>query len=101
MQGVALRCPLIARRWLAVVALGCVVLAVPVRAEVWGYVDDKGQAHLSDHQLDTRYALFFRGDAGTNSAASKAGPQAEPERAPALVQPAALRRYEQMIEQHA
>jgi len=84
-----------------VLALGCVLAVAPVRAEVWGYVDDKGEAHLSDHQLDTRYTLFFRGDAGTNSATQRVGPQVEPEKAPAVVQPAALRRYEQMIEQHA
>ena len=53
---------MIACRWLGVLALGCVLAVAPVRAEVWGYVDDKGEAHLSDHQLDTRYTLFFRGD---------------------------------------
>ena len=30
----------------------------PCAADIWGFVDDKGVAHLSDHQVDTRYFLF-------------------------------------------
>ena len=30
----------------------------PCAADIWGYVDDKGVAHLSDHQVDARYFLF-------------------------------------------
>ena len=33
----------------------------PARAEVWGYVDDKGVAHFAAEQVDERYELFFRG----------------------------------------
>ena len=33
----------------------------PARAEVWGYVDDKGVAHFAAERLDERYELFFRG----------------------------------------
>lgn len=32
----------------------------PAAADIWGYVDDKGVAHLSDHQVDERYFLFKR-----------------------------------------
>ncbi len=35
--------------------------AESVRADVWGYVDDKGVAHFSAERLDERYQLFFRG----------------------------------------
>jgi soluble lytic murein transglycosylase-like protein len=31
------------------------------RAEVWGYVDDKGVAHFAAEKVDERYELFFRG----------------------------------------
>jgi soluble lytic murein transglycosylase-like protein len=31
------------------------------RAEVWGYVDDKGTAHFAAEKLDERYELYFRG----------------------------------------
>nr|WP_227820537.1 lytic transglycosylase domain-containing protein [Ramlibacter tataouinensis] len=37
------------------------VLAAPVRAEVWGYVDEKGVPHFASEKLDQRYELFFRG----------------------------------------
>jgi soluble lytic murein transglycosylase-like protein len=36
-------------------------LSSPARAEVWGYVDDKGIAHFAAEKLDERYELFFRG----------------------------------------
>jgi hypothetical protein len=32
----------------------------PARADVWGYVDDRGVAHFSSERLDERYELFFR-----------------------------------------
>lgn len=35
--------------------------AAPARAEVWGYVDEKGVAHFAAEKLDERYELFFRG----------------------------------------
>ena len=31
------------------------------RAEVWGYVDARGVAHLAAEKLDDRYELFSRG----------------------------------------
>ncbi len=38
------------------------MLAAPsAKADVWGYVDDKGVAHFSVERLDERYQLFFRG----------------------------------------
>jgi soluble lytic murein transglycosylase-like protein len=32
-----------------------------VRAEVWGYVDADGMAHVATEKLDDRYQLFFKG----------------------------------------
>ena len=34
------------------------VIAQPARADIWGYVDEHGVAHLSDSQVNTRYFLF-------------------------------------------
>lgn len=34
----------------------------PVRADVWGYVDNNGVAHFSAVRVDDRYELFLRGD---------------------------------------
>jgi soluble lytic murein transglycosylase-like protein len=33
-------------------------ISAPCAADIWGYVDDKGVAHLSDHQVNERYFLF-------------------------------------------
>jgi soluble lytic murein transglycosylase-like protein len=36
-------------------------VASAVRAEVWGYVDADGIAHIATEKLDDRYQLFFKG----------------------------------------
>jgi soluble lytic murein transglycosylase-like protein len=46
---------LLAAAWLALALLPL------ARAEVWGYVDEKGVAHFAAEQLDERYELFYRG----------------------------------------
>lgn len=47
-------------RTLAVLLLA-LVLSSAARADVWGYVDEKGVAHFAAERLDGRYQLFFRG----------------------------------------
>jgi hypothetical protein len=42
-------------------ALALAGVAPIVRAEVWGYVDEKGVAHFASEKVDERYELFFRG----------------------------------------
>lgn len=32
------------------------------RAEVWGYIDEKGVPHFASVRVDARYELFFKGD---------------------------------------
>jgi hypothetical protein len=44
---------------LAAALLGAVV--VPARADVWGFVDEKGVAHFAPEKVDERYELFFKG----------------------------------------
>jgi soluble lytic murein transglycosylase-like protein len=41
----------------AALALGCVT----AHAEVWGYIDEQGRAHVATKPLDERYRLFFKG----------------------------------------
>ena len=53
----ARRAPL--ARWALVVA-AALLLAGPLHADVWGYVDEKGVAHFSSDKVDDRYELFFR-----------------------------------------
>ena len=44
--------------WWAVLLLA---LALPARAELWGYVDAAGVAHFAPRKLDTRYAAVLGG----------------------------------------
>jgi len=48
-------------RLLAAAALACALLPAAARAEVWGYVDERGVAHFATEQVDERYELFYRG----------------------------------------
>jgi hypothetical protein len=52
-------------RWFAgsLVAAVLAVGAAAAHADVWGYVDEHGAAHVADRQVDERYRLFFRGPA--------------------------------------
>jgi len=51
-------------RALAAAACLCAALlslaAPPSAADIWGYVDEQGVAHLADHQVNERYFLFKR-----------------------------------------
>ena len=53
-------------RWRAVMGGTAVVLAAllaapaPARADVWGYVDEKGVPHFASERVDERYELFYR-----------------------------------------
>jgi soluble lytic murein transglycosylase-like protein len=53
---------------LATAALAA-ALATPARAEVWGYVDEKGTPHFASEKIDERYELFF----GNEPEAARAG----------------------------
>ena len=46
--------------WLGLFLL--LFLNSPARAEVWGFIDEKGASHFAAEQLDPRYELFFRGN---------------------------------------
>jgi soluble lytic murein transglycosylase-like protein len=48
------------RKQLAALALSIGLLPL-AHADIYGFVDDKGVAHLSAEKLDERYQLFFRG----------------------------------------
>ncbi len=44
----------------AAVLLG-LIASTAARADVWGYVDERGVAHFSSERVDERYVLFFKG----------------------------------------
>jgi soluble lytic murein transglycosylase-like protein len=57
------------------VAAALLALAPLARAEVWGFVDDKGVAHFAAEKLDARYELFFRGGESFDTAQGLAMPR--------------------------
>jgi soluble lytic murein transglycosylase-like protein len=56
----------ICRRLPAVLLFACAACAQPSFAEVWGYVDADGTAHVATEKLDERYQLFFKGPTNTD-----------------------------------
>lgn len=49
---------MLSRPALAASVLLPLLAAAPARADLWGWVDERGRAHLADHQVDARYMLF-------------------------------------------
>ncbi|MFN0163501.1 MAG: lytic transglycosylase domain-containing protein [Burkholderiales bacterium] len=41
---------------------GLLVASASARADLYGYIDDKGQIHLANEKLDARYELFVKGE---------------------------------------
>ena len=43
--------------------ISCLLLLMQhtARADVWGYIDERGVAHFASEKLDDRYELFFKG----------------------------------------
>ena len=61
-------------RWLGLLCLAC-CLALPARADVWGFVDEKGIAHFASERVDDRYELFFRNAESFDTSLDAAMPQ--------------------------
>lgn len=87
-------------------ALG--IQANAAHADLWAYVDEQGQSHLADRQIDARYKLFFKGETTLDVPNGPASARAEAVEALAgtrLYQRAMderlVRRYEPLIETHA
>ena len=59
-------------RW-SVVTLA-LLLCAPAWAQIWGYVDRSGVTHFSDHRVDGRYELFYKGN-GDSGGSMVAGAQ--------------------------
>ena len=65
------------KRWPALVLAAALAGgAATARAEVWGYVDDKGVAHFAAEKVDERYELFFRGGESFDTAGGVQTPRA-------------------------
>ncbi|MBL8379784.1 MAG: lytic transglycosylase domain-containing protein [Burkholderiales bacterium] len=44
---------------------GLLVASACARADLYGYIDEKGQIHLANEKLDARYELFVKGETTT------------------------------------
>ena len=82
--------------WLALSAL-LVIAPLEARAQVWGYIDERGVAHLATEKLDDRYELFSRGSLGVLPGApvtqASPVPAPEPEAEPLAPLPPQLARF--------
>jgi len=92
----------------AVLALSLSLMAPAARADVYGYIDADGTAHVSTEKLDERYQLFMRGEATFDSdkiARGVPGVDARPNMSPPLMklmlQHPNLKKYEAMLDQSA
>ncbi len=43
------------------------------RADVWGYVDERGVAHFANEKLDDRYEVFYKGGESFDTSKTQAG----------------------------
>lgn len=57
---------------LPLMLLSALLLSSYARADLYGYVDEQGQAHLANHPVDERYQLFQRGTLPVPEAADRA-----------------------------
>lgn len=58
------------RHWPCPAALACALACLgggPAAADVWGYVDEHGRAHVAAEKLDERYRLFYKGRTGADA----------------------------------
>lgn len=55
---------MVPRHWAPglLLALALATASGGLRAQIWGYVDDRGVAHFAPERVDERYELFHRGD---------------------------------------
>ena len=51
------------------------------RADLWAYVDENGRSHVANHQVDSRYKLFFKGETSLDTPRNVASERDEAERA--------------------
>ncbi|MCW5300017.1 lytic transglycosylase domain-containing protein [Herbaspirillum lusitanum] len=92
----------------AALTLSLTAAPVPAHADVYGYIDADGVAHVSTEKIDERYQLFMRGDATFDSdkiARGVPGVEAKANLSSPLMklmlQHPNLKKYEAMLDQSA
>ena len=81
--------------------VGLVLLALastPARADIYGFVDENGNAHFSDRKMDARYKLYMKTRPPAPAASSEApSSPATPTAAVAVQAPKARARYADLV----
>jgi soluble lytic murein transglycosylase-like protein len=92
---------IVAALWIAVHGAGA-------RAELWADVDEQGRSHVANHQVDSRYRLFFKGQTTLDAPNGPGAERAEAIEALAgtrlyerAMDPAVTERFESLIRTHA
>ena len=94
------------RRLLAAALLfACAGYAQPSSAEVWGYVDADGTAHVATEKIDERYQLFFKGRTNRDVGSQAANAELDALRATSIykrmVDHPNIGRYQALIDKNA
>ena len=66
-------------RYLSLVLCSLLLISQQVaRADVWGYIDERGVAHFSDQKTDDRYELFYKGGESFDTTKTPKGTPEDP-----------------------
>ena len=89
----------------AALLVACAGYAQPSSAEVWGYVDADGAAHVATEKIDERYQLFFKGrtsmDVGSQSSSADLDALRATSIYKRMVDHPNIGRYQALIDKHA
>ena len=73
-------------RYLSLVLCSLLLISQQIaRADVWGYIDERGVAHFSDHKADDRYELFYKGGESFDTTKTPKGTPDDPSPRPMSV----------------
>jgi len=64
-----------------IIAAAAMAYGGGARADLWAYVDENGRSHVANHQVDSRYKLFFKGETSLDAPRNAASERDEAERA--------------------
>lgn len=90
------------------IAVAAIAYCGAASADLWAYVDENGRSHVANHQVDSRYKLFFKGETSLDVPRNAASERDEAERALSgtrlyerATDERVTRRYASLIDQYA
>ena len=63
------------------IAVAAMAYSGAAGADLWAYVDEDGRSHVANHQVDSRYKLFFKGETSLDAPRNAASERDDAERA--------------------